>query len=545
MSGPGWLPRPSLAAVAGFAARWALRLGLALGGIAAMLALFPAHVTAAGSHFVVRGTIFREATFSADTTVGNWVFPEVDGLPVGVHVSPVNIDLLRIASAASPDPTRFAERLRGDLEDRLPYIAGWLASDVLIGLALGLGVAAAINLAVRQLRGQPRRRHELSHRMRQLTAVAIVSVVVCDIGVATYHPHWARQSRLTGTLAALALFPDQLQQYYARHTKALDVLDAISAIQSGLQQRIGRPDIPTTSYRIMFISDMHLAGTYPLVKQYAESFDVRLIVNTGDEAEFGTRAEMTKSYLRQLRAVTRIAPMIWLAGNHDSPTTVAVMRSVPNLTVLGAKVPTAAGGYAVAGQQMTARGLRIAAVPDPRVYGAPGAYGSNDSATVNPLEQRAVDRAVAQVPPGESWDIFATHEPVAAQELAKDLPGRIRQTNAGHLHAQNSPNDLQNGSPITLVEGSTGAGGLDNLNRRIPAPPLEFSIESVAADCEFTKIVRFQITGAAPASAADIAGSLPRVNASTYYFRPQQLAAGRRCGADLGLSRPESLAPGP
>jgi hypothetical protein len=367
-------------------------------------------------------------------------------------------------------------------------------------------------------------------------AAATVLVVIADVGVATYRPDWSRRSRLTGTLAALQLFPGDLQQYYSTHSKALDVLDAVAAIQSGLQKRIDRRDIPSTAVRIMFISDMHLAGTYPLVRQYARNFHVGLIVNTGDEAEFGTRAEMTPTYLAQLRRVTKVAPMIWLAGNHDSPATVSIMRSVPRVTVVGTKVSDGSGGTRVTAQQLTADGLRIAALPDPRIYGGHGAFGASDPDTVTPLEQQTVDRALSEIPSEETWDIFATHEPVAATQLLHDLPGRIRQTDAGHVHAQNSEDSIQSGPAISLTEGSTGAGGLDNLATGTDPPPLEFSIESVAADCQFTKIVRFQITGAAPASAAAItAGSLPRVSATTDYLTPQSVARGRTCGAARGV----------
>jgi predicted MPP superfamily phosphohydrolase len=525
-----------------FVARWLLRIALPLGGAAAMLTLFPYHAMAGGAHIRVQGSILTHRWLSADTTFGSWVFSDVDGLPVGVHVSPVNVDLVQMASAASADPKRYAEQLRSDLVQQLPAITAWIVVETLIGVLLGLTVAAAINLALRQLRGLPRREREVMRRLRQLAAAGAVLVLVATAGAITYEPGWARHSHVSGTLAALQLFPNQLQSYYTERSKALDVLGAVAAIQSSLQQHIEQTNVPAAEFNIMFISDMHLASTYPLVQQYARNFDVKLIVNTGDESEFGTRAEMTRSYLEQLGATTRLAPMIWLAGNHDSPDTVAVMRSIPGVTVLGTKTATGSGGYRVGAQDIAAYGLTIAAMPDPRVYGGAGDFGASDGAAVNTLEHRAVDAAVVAVAPQERFDIFATHEPVAAQELTKDLPHQIRQTNTGHLHAQNSDNDIQNGSPITLVEGSTGAGGLDNLNRGIPAPPIEFSVESVAANCQFTKITRFQITGAAPSSTTNITtGDLPQVTASTRYLKPQDIASNRDCSTSLGLSQPANL----
>src|SRR5207245_1592440 len=134
----------------------------------------------------------------------------------------------------------------------------------------------------------------------------------------------------------------------------------------------------------------------------------------------------------------------------------------------------------------------------------------------------------------------ATHEPVAARELRDQRPGRIRQTASGHLHKQNSAGDLQDGDgTIDLVEGSTGAGGLDNIYRGGDRPPIEFSIESVGTDCQFTRIVRFQINSAQPTSAQEPATPQAYgddVTASTIYFRPQDLGTGRVCGPSLGIS---------
>lgn len=64
-------------------------------------------------------------------------------------------------------------------------------------------VATMLNLAGRQLRGLPHRGHELRRRGRLLLAGAIASVLLVQIGVATYNPGWTRRSRVSGTIAAL------------------------------------------------------------------------------------------------------------------------------------------------------------------------------------------------------------------------------------------------------------------------------------------------------------------------------------------------------
>ena len=535
------LQRASLPGIGAFLGRWALRIGLPIMFAAALLTLFPYHATAGGVDFQVRGSLLANRGFSADTTVGNWVFPHVDLLPVGVHIAPVDLDLVTLASAASADPAAYAEQLRDDLAQQVPAITAWLLGELLLGILMGLAAAALINLAIRQARGLPRRHHELRLRVRQLGAAGVVVILLAGVAVVTYEPQWARRSHLTGTVAALQLFPGDLNDYYQQGSKALDVFDAIAVIQSSLAEHVAVGTVPDSAYSIMFISDMHLASNYPVVLRYAESFGVDLIINTGDESEFGTRAEMTSAYLNQLRAVTAQTPMIWLAGNHDSPATVAVMRTIPGVTVLGRKT-AATDAYAVGAQAMSAYGLTVAAVPDPRVYGGPGAYGADADKDVLPLERSAMDGALEGVPSDLAIDIFATHEPAAGVEAVKDLPNQIRQTNTGHTHAQNKDDQIQGSGPIDLVEGSTGAGGLDNLGRKTPIPPVEFSIESVAADCQFTKVVRFQITGTAPTSPEDATqGLLPHVTASTHYFRPQDIAKDRTCSTTQGLSEVRDL----
>lgn len=536
-------PARAASAVVAFVLRWAVRVSFPLAGAAAMLHLFPYRATALGVHFRIEGTLLTRSGLSADTTFGNWEFPRVDGLPIGAHISPENVDVVKLASTFSQNGQFYVDGLRSSLQSQLPVIVGWLVGEVLVGVLLGLAAAALLNLAGRYLRQRPRRRHELRIRTAQLAAAFGVVVLLGGYGALTFNPDWPRQSRVTGTLATLQLFPGQLDQYYTQQSKFFDVIHAIAGIQSQLQQHIEQTDSQPTSFNIMFISDMHLAGTYPLVAQYAANFDVSLIINTGDESEFGTTAEMTSAYLAQLRAVTAKVPMIWMAGNHDSPATVQVMRSIPGVTVVGEKTAQPdSSGFAVTAQQLSAFGLTVAAVPDPRVYGGTGAFGSNDDNVVDPLEQQTMDGAVQGVPKSAQFDIFATHEPVAADRLVHDLPGQIRQANSGHLHAQNPDSAVQRNGLIDLVEGSTGAGGLDNINRGVPAPPVEFSIESVAASCQFTKVVRFQLAGPPPDASVE-QSSGQQVTASTIYLKPQQVASGRTCTVDQGLTDVRDVGP--
>jgi predicted MPP superfamily phosphohydrolase len=511
-----------------------VQLALPLGCLAAILHLFPYRGSVDGIPFRVQGTLISQPGISADTTVGRWEFRDVDGLPIGIHLMPEDVDLLQLARATNGDHGIYGDKVRADFTAKVPQIALWLGGEAVLGVALGLALAAGLNMAARYLRGQPRRADELRHRLRQLACAGAVTAIVVGYGWVSYNPNWVRQSRLTGTLAAMQLFPSQLNAYYLQQTKIYDVASAVVGIQAALQGQIEQRNAPQTAFRIMFISDLHLAAVYPLIQRYAAGYDVKLIVNTGDESEFGSRPELTATYQQGIAAITKKIPMIWLAGNHDSPETEAIMRRIPGVIVVGDKVRVPDGSYTVSAGSVQAFGLTIGAVPDPRVYGAVGDYGSDDGAVTDKLERAAVDAAL-QTTTERFFDIFATHEPVAVDELRKKLPGRIRQTNAGHTHAQNKTRDIQHGSAIDLVEGSAGAGGLDNINRSTPPPPIEFSIESVGTNCQFTKIVRFQIRQPAtpPPTAEPAYGD--DVTVSTIYFAPQELPAARTCGTAAGI----------
>jgi hypothetical protein len=209
-------------------------------------------------------------------------------------------------------------------------------------------------------------------------------------------------------------------------------------------------------------------------------------------------------------------------------------------------------------------GLRIAGLSDPRVYGASGAYGADDTSVTDPLEQAAVAAAVStedgdgttSTAPADGTgtalaepdpvDVFVAHEPVAAEAVREELPGVVRQTVSGHVHAQNDSDEVQDGDgAIDLVEGSTGAGGLDNIVRGTKRPPIQFSIESVGADCQFTRVIRFSINAAEDTGTADATGTTPQafgddVTASTVYFRPQPIADDRSCSTQAGLGDEQS-----
>ena len=66
-------------------------------------------------------------------------------------------------------------------------------------------------------------------------------------------------------------------------------------------------------------------------------------------------------------------------------------------------------------------------------------------------------------------------------------------------------------------------------------PPVEFSIESVASNCQFTRAIRFQIRTPASGTTDQPGAYGNDVTATSVSFRPQKISADRVCGAFLGI----------
>jgi hypothetical protein len=135
----------------------AVWVALPLAGASVMLYLLPYHAEASDIDFEVQGTVLTDVGLSADTTLGSWQFPHVDGLPLGVHISPKDVDVFQLATAANNDGTGFAQVLQNDIKRQIPRIAWWLCGVGLSGVLLGLGASSIIMMAARYRGGHSRR----------------------------------------------------------------------------------------------------------------------------------------------------------------------------------------------------------------------------------------------------------------------------------------------------------------------------------------------------------------------------------------------------
>ena len=499
----------------------ATALAVLLAGLA--LIVVPYRTSVAGVDITVTATaVPSKRGLTVDSSLGSLVFRDVTALPIGLHVAP-QVDLGTVRAVTGTGD--FPERLRSDLEGRIPGIALHFAGAAVIGLVVGAFAGVlVVDGALATFAGGPRRGRRRVRRV--LVPVAAVTVVCAAatslVGAVTYRETWTRGYQVTGLLADIAATPDRLAALDARDSNAAAKIRAVLQLQDALTAPGVDDANASTAYRVMFISDVHRRNIYPYLQQYIRANNVAFIVNTGDETLVGQPAELTSDYVASIAAVTRETPMLWIKGNHDSDAVAARMDEIPGVTVLDDQV-------------VDAFGLQVYGTPDPRTYGAPGDLGSDDPDVVTRVQTSAAAAALAKLDRSTYLDLLLAHEPVEADAMTATLGPTVRAQASGHVHRQNPESDLQDGSHIRLVEGTTGLGGLLRVGGD---DPMSFSILSVAPDCQFTRIVRYQL--ADPALSNDDAATSFGENSSfvVHYFDPQEMAADRTCSASSGLREP-------
>ena len=238
--------------------------------------------------------------------------------------------------------------------------------------------------------------------------------------------------------------------------------------------------------------------------------------------------------------------MIWLPGNHDSPghrrdhaLDPRRHRARHEDRDRHRRLRRPRPG------RSTPTGSRSAAVPDPRVYGGPGEFGAEQGRVGRPPRAaRGRRRRRGRTARSTRFDIFATHEPVAADELrqgpARPDPPDQHRTSARTEHGRGRS---RTGPRSSSSKARPGAGGLDNLNRGVPrrrrsssasSPSRRLPVHQGRALPDQRRWRRI------PPERRTVDG-LPQVTASTRYLKAQDVAEGRSCDTSAGITLPYDL----
>jgi predicted phosphodiesterase len=301
----------------------------------------------------------------------------------------------------------------------------------------------------------------------------LATVVLLGPTLATYDVTAFRAPRYEGALEyAPALIGDvrtgldrlrTLREEMARIGRNLD------RAYAALADPVGELD-GTGTVRVLHVSDLHLnpAG-FDLATRLADQFDVAAVVDTGDMGTWGLPQEPGVA-----DNVGRFkVPYLFVKGNHDDTDMVKAVAANDNARVLD-------------GTGTVVAGIRFFGVADPT-------FTPGKGRDVEEFEQLKEARSVGV---GEALDRQALRPDVLLVHdgrLAAYARGHVATVLEGHLHRFGT--EVVNNTR-TLMSGTTGAGGPDNL--RAPDPP--------PADAE---VVYFDPTTRRPVAVDRISVRLP------------------------------------
>jgi predicted phosphodiesterase len=304
--------------------------------------------------------------------------------------------------------------------DRLP----WFTLRVLVIGVVGSVVAAAATL-------RRRRSIEIGAIAGTLAVVAAVGLTAITFDARaflspTYTGSLSLAPELFGpveaTLQRVDHFRSELRKLVAGASRAYAAVEA---------NPLGAGD----EVRVLHISDIHLSTIgYDFAIELAKSFDVDLVIDTGDTSSFGTEAEAAI-----LSAVPRFQrPYVYVRGNHDSLAFEQAVGLIEGATVLDGRVVTVAG-------------LDVYGLGDPYFVGRRGTPVADEEVAdlVRSVGPRFRDDVVALPRPP---DIVAVHD----QRMAEAAAGYVPLVVSGHFHRAAAA--VSEGT-IFLQVGTTGGAG--------------------------------------------------------------------------------------
>ncbi|MBS3968953.1 MAG: metallophosphoesterase [Clostridia bacterium] len=194
--------------------------------------------------------------------------------------------------------------------------------------------------------------------------------------------------------------------------------------------------------KILHVSDIHNnPAAYDFIQQVSESFQVDLIIDSGDISDFGSPLEAL--LLERLNDFT--LPYLFVAGNHDSPEIISAMELIDNVIVINDEI-------------VNVKGFNIMGLHDPASVSTI-LVPPNEDTVFDYIQKAEVILKEADTIP----DIFVVHHPHIAMAFANKIPVILH----GHRHRVTIITEEES---VIIDSGTTGAAGIRGLQSKTEVP---------------------------------------------------------------------------
>jgi hypothetical protein len=356
------------------------------------------------------------------------VLPPLGTLRANTHVAPlhlratlqdVDVDQLRALLTDPTGPQDLAARIEREAIDHLwPFALRVLALAAIGSVAVG---------ALTYRRGRP--------AMIALIAGLLAVGGSEALAAATFDARAFLAPSYSGSLSLVPELFGPIQGTVRRVGYFRDELERIVDSAARAYTAIEANPLRGDEIRVLHISDIHLSTLgYDYAHRLADSFDVDLVLDTGDTASFGTPAEA--AILTSIPGFDR--PYVWVRGSHDSIGIQAAVTRYRNAVVLD-------------GNAASVGGLSIFGLGDPYYVQGRGAPKTDEE--IRDLVSSAGPTVVADIASlPEPPDIVAVHDDRMAEAAAGQVPLVV----SGHFH-ENASRVID--GTLFLRVGTTGGAG--------------------------------------------------------------------------------------
>jgi predicted phosphodiesterase len=372
--------------------------------------------------------------------------PPFGRLSVDTHAAPLHLT----ATLVSVDPDQGAEAIRSsDIATLTATVEreglSALRAHALRALAIAVVGAASAGLLV--------------YRTRWRVALAATAAATTLLGAAaglattTYRPEAFLEPTYSGSLRTAARLLGPIREAGARLEEFRSEIGRLAqetlAAYEGLS---ADPALSPDAVAVLHVSDIHASPLgMDFAQQVADSFEVDLVLDTGDITTFGTQLET--SILERISGFG--VPYAFVQGNHDSTAVTAIIGGEPNAVILDGKAATVSG-------------LTIFGAPHPLYTPDPG-FDLSHEEIEEAVRQAGAELAQELTAAVEVPAVLAVHD----DRMAEAAAGLVPLVVSGHFHEAGQR--VIDGT-LFLRTGTTGGGGLDTFRSEVKPYPLSAQI---------------------------------------------------------------------